>query len=107
MTIGVLLSGCGVYDGAEIQEAVLTLLEIERMGAEAICIGINALWSLWFPTGLWINAAGIVVAVGLSLAAGALLYRLVETRNNALGLNARTGCLVAAVALTLVLERSI
>ena len=72
-----------------------------------ICIGINALWSLWFPTGLWINAAGIVVAVGLSLAAGALLYRLVETRNNALGLNARTGCLVAAVALTLVLERSI
>ena len=42
MKIGVLLSGCGVYDGAEIQEAVLTLLEIERMGAEAICIGINA-----------------------------------------------------------------
>jgi enhancing lycopene biosynthesis protein 2 len=41
MKIGVLLSGCGVYDGAEIQEAVLTLLEIERMGAEAICIGIN------------------------------------------------------------------
>jgi hypothetical protein len=36
-----------------------------------------------------------------------LLYRLVETRNNALGLNARTGFLVAAVALTLVLERSI
>jgi peptidoglycan/LPS O-acetylase OafA/YrhL len=72
-----------------------------------ICIGINALWSLWFPTGLWINAVGIVVAVGLSLAAGALLYRLVETRNNALGLNAQTGFLLAAVALTLVLERSI
>ena len=31
MKIGVLLSGCGVYDGAEIQEAVLTLLEIERI----------------------------------------------------------------------------
>lgn len=42
MKIGVLLSGCGVYDGAEIQEAVLTLLEIERMGAQAICIGINS-----------------------------------------------------------------
>lgn len=41
MKIGVLLSGCGVYDGAEIQEAVLTLLEIERIGAEAVCIGIN------------------------------------------------------------------
>lgn len=41
MKIGVLLSGCGVYDGAEIQEAVLTLLEIECIGAEAVCIGIN------------------------------------------------------------------
>jgi peptidoglycan/LPS O-acetylase OafA/YrhL len=71
-----------------------------------ICIGINALWSVWFPTGLWINAVGLIVAVGLSLATGALLYRFVETRNNALGLNARTAILVAAVALTLVLERS-
>lgn len=72
-----------------------------------ICIGINALWSVWFPTGLWINAVGIIVAVALSLAAGALLYRFVENRNNALGLNARTGMLVAAVVLTLVLERSV
>jgi enhancing lycopene biosynthesis protein 2 len=39
--IGVLLSGCGVYDGAEIQEAVFTLLAIEELGAEAVCIGIN------------------------------------------------------------------
>lgn len=43
MKIGVLLSGAGVYDGAEIQEAVLTLLEIERLGYEAVCIGIDAL----------------------------------------------------------------
>jgi enhancing lycopene biosynthesis protein 2 len=42
MKIGVLLSGAGVYDGAEIQEAVLTLLEIERLGYEAVCIGIDA-----------------------------------------------------------------
>lgn len=42
LKIGVLLSGCGVYDGAEIQEAVLTLLEIDRIGAEAVCIGIDA-----------------------------------------------------------------
>jgi enhancing lycopene biosynthesis protein 2 len=41
MKIGVLLSGCGVFDGAEIQEAVLTLLAIEEIGAEAVCIGIN------------------------------------------------------------------
>lgn len=42
MKIGVLLSGAGVYDGAEIHEAVLTLLEIESLGYEAICIGIDA-----------------------------------------------------------------
>jgi enhancing lycopene biosynthesis protein 2 len=42
MKIGVLLSGSGVYDGAEIHEAVLTLLEIENLGYEAVCIGIDA-----------------------------------------------------------------
>lgn len=41
MKIGVLLSGCGVYDGAEIQEAVLTLLAIEEAGYEALCISVN------------------------------------------------------------------
>lgn len=41
MKIGVLLSGCGVYDGAEIHEAVMTLLSIDEMGAEAVCISIN------------------------------------------------------------------
>lgn len=41
MKIGVLLSGCGVYDGAEIQEAVLTLLAIAEAGHEAVCISIN------------------------------------------------------------------
>ncbi len=41
MKIGVLLSGCGVYDGAEIQESVLTLLAIEELGHEAVCIGID------------------------------------------------------------------
>lgn len=41
MKIGVLLSGCGVYDGAEIHEAVLTLLAIDEIGAEAVCISID------------------------------------------------------------------
>lgn len=41
MKIGVLLSGCGVYDGAEIHESVLTLLAIAAQGDEAICIGID------------------------------------------------------------------
>lgn len=35
--VGVLLSGCGVKDGAEIQEAVLTLLALDQQGALAIC----------------------------------------------------------------------
>jgi enhancing lycopene biosynthesis protein 2 len=37
MKVGVVLSGCGVYDGAEIHEAVLTLLALDRAGAEAAC----------------------------------------------------------------------
>jgi len=35
--IGVILSGCGVYDGSEIHEAVLTLLYLELAGAQAVC----------------------------------------------------------------------
>jgi enhancing lycopene biosynthesis protein 2 len=42
MKIGLLLSGCGVYDGAEIQEAVLSILAIQEEGHEAVCIGVNA-----------------------------------------------------------------
>ena len=38
LTIGVLLSGCGVYDGSEIHEAVLTLLALDRAGVEAQCL---------------------------------------------------------------------
>lgn len=36
-SVGVVLSGCGVYDGAEIHEAVLTLLALDRAGAQAVC----------------------------------------------------------------------
>lgn len=36
--IGVVLSGCGVFDGAEIHESVLTLLAIDRAGAKAVCM---------------------------------------------------------------------
>ena len=36
--IGVILSGCGFIDGSEIHEAVLTLLAINRAGAEAFCL---------------------------------------------------------------------
>lgn len=36
--IGVILSGCGVFDGTEIHEAVLTLLAIDKAGAQAVCV---------------------------------------------------------------------
>jgi enhancing lycopene biosynthesis protein 2 len=35
--IGIILSGCGVYDGSEIQEVVLTMLEISNEGATYQC----------------------------------------------------------------------
>ncbi len=35
--VGVLLSGCGFKDGAEIHESVLTLLALDRAGAEVRC----------------------------------------------------------------------
>ncbi len=38
MKIGVLLAGCGVYDGSEIHEAVFTLLALTQRGAEIVCM---------------------------------------------------------------------
>jgi enhancing lycopene biosynthesis protein 2 len=35
--IAVVLSGCGVNDGAEIHEAVITLLALDRAGVEIVC----------------------------------------------------------------------
>lgn len=37
-TIGVLLSGCGVYDGAEIHESVITLLLLDQRGVRILCM---------------------------------------------------------------------
>ena len=39
--VAVILSGCGVYDGSEIHEAVLTLLAIEQQGASYRCFAPN------------------------------------------------------------------
>jgi enhancing lycopene biosynthesis protein 2 len=36
--IGVLLSGCGVFDGSEIHEATLTMYFLARQGAEYLCM---------------------------------------------------------------------
>jgi len=39
--VAVILSGCGVYDGSEIHETVLTLLAIEQNGASYRCFAPN------------------------------------------------------------------
>ncbi|MCF6265910.1 MAG: isoprenoid biosynthesis glyoxalase ElbB [Desulfuromusa sp.] len=39
--IGIILSGCGVYDGSEIHEAVITLLALDRAGAEVVMMAPN------------------------------------------------------------------
>ena len=39
--IGIVLSGCGVHDGSEIHETVITMLELDKAGAETIVIAPN------------------------------------------------------------------
>jgi enhancing lycopene biosynthesis protein 2 len=40
--VAVVLSGSGVHDGSEIQEAVLCLLALDRVGASVVCAAPNA-----------------------------------------------------------------
>lgn len=40
--VAVLLAGCGHLDGAEVREAVLTLLALDQQGAEYQCVAPNA-----------------------------------------------------------------
>jgi len=39
--VGVVLSGCGMYDGSEIHEATLTLFFLDRARAEIVCLAPN------------------------------------------------------------------
>jgi len=41
LRVGVILSGCGFQDGAEIHESVLTLLALDRAGAKVRCFAPN------------------------------------------------------------------
>ena len=67
-------------------------------------IGMNALWARLFPTGVFINALGMILAVLISVGTGTLLYRYVESQPNALGRNWVTAVLGAAVATAFLLE---
>ncbi|MCA1796249.1 MAG: isoprenoid biosynthesis glyoxalase ElbB, partial [Geobacteraceae bacterium] len=39
--VGVILAGCGVYDGSELGETIVTLLELERAGIDYQCVAPN------------------------------------------------------------------
>ncbi len=39
--VGLVLSGCGVNDGSEIHESVITMLELDRAGAETVIMAPN------------------------------------------------------------------
>ncbi len=39
--VGVILAGCGVYDGSEIHEAVISLLALDRAGVDIVCMAPN------------------------------------------------------------------
>ena len=39
--VGLVLSGCGVNDGSEIHESVITMLELDRAGAEMVLMAPN------------------------------------------------------------------
>ena len=39
--VGVVLSGCGFNDGAEIQESVITMLELDKAGADMVLMAPN------------------------------------------------------------------
>lgn len=50
--VAVILSGCGVYDGAEIHESVITLLRLDQRGAEVQCFAPT-----WRSCTWWITTA--------------------------------------------------
>ena len=41
LKVGVVLSGCGVNDGSEIHEAVITMLELDKAGADMVLMAPN------------------------------------------------------------------
>ncbi len=70
--IGVVLSGCGVMDGAEIHESVLTLLALSKHGAEAVCMApdINQKEVINHLTGAAVKETRNVLAESARIARG-------------------------------------
>jgi enhancing lycopene biosynthesis protein 2 len=74
---GVVLAGCGFYDGAEIHEAVLTLLVLDRAGAEIVCLAPDKRQHHVVNHLSWQEAAGEtrnMLAEGARIARGNIKY---------------------------------
>ena len=46
--VAVVLSGCGVYDGAEVHESSAVLTHLSRHGAQAACFAPDKVYSVPF-----------------------------------------------------------
>jgi enhancing lycopene biosynthesis protein 2 len=71
--VAVCLSGCGVFDGSEIHEAVLTLLALDQAGADIVCCAPN------------VDQAAVIDHLTRSPAAGTSRNVLVESARIARG----------------------
>lgn len=71
--VAVCLSGCGVFDGSEIHEAVLTLLALDQAGAQYLCCAPN------------VDQAAVIDHLTKSPAAGTSRNVLVESARIARG----------------------
>jgi enhancing lycopene biosynthesis protein 2 len=80
----VVLAGCGVYDGAEIHEAVMTLLAVERAGASSQCFApdVNQFHVLNHLTGKEMNEKRNVLVESARIARGNIMplsaYKVAE-----------------------------
>lgn len=70
--LAILLSGCGVFDGSEINEAVLTMLSISQFGAEYSCFAPNMIQShvINHLTGKEVNESRNVLVESARIARG-------------------------------------
>jgi hypothetical protein len=63
--VTVVLAGCGVYDGSEILEAVLTLLALDRQGVSYQCLAPN-ISQMYDPLTCWRSASAKLPTVLMS-----------------------------------------
>jgi len=69
-----------------------------------ICVGVNAIWHRYFPTGVYVNVLGMLIATIASVYAGALLYKYIEIRTDVFKRAGPGLLLVAVIGAALLIE---